>query len=137
MTFNNAFDHFQHIAEIIRTNGTCAIAAQDIINWKMKEVHTGTLVGAVPYSNGTVFHLSIGPYDSGTSHPNKFGAHISLPNGSKCVWFDWNENSDPKHQSPHVQFSENPKKRLGIFDQENWNEICNKLRHLKNTYGNM
>lgn len=136
-TFNNSFDHFQHIADTIRTNGTYAITTQDIIGWNMKEVHNGTLIGAVPYSDGTVFHLSIGSYEFGTSYPKKFGAHVRLPNGSKCVWFDWNEQSDLKHQNPHVQFSENPEKRYSIFDQHSWTEVCHKLHHLKNTYGTL
>ena len=137
MTFNSAFDHFQHIADVIRTSGTYAIATQDIVNWNMKEVHKGTLIGVVPYSDGTVFHLSIGSYESGTSYPNKFGAHVTLPNGSKSVWFDWNEYSDPKHQNPHIQFSDNPKRRLIISEQQNWTEICSTLQHLKNSYGTL
>jgi len=137
MTFNSAFDHFKHIAGVICEKGTYAIATQDIIDWNMKEVHTGTLIGVVPYSDGTVFHLSIGSYEFGTSYPNKFGAHVTLPDGSKCVWFDWKTYSDSKHQNPHVQFSGNPKRRLSIFDQKNWTEICSTLEHLKNSYGTM
>lgn len=135
--FNNAFDHFQHIASTIRTHGTYAIATQDIVNWNLKEVSNGTLIGPVPYSDGTVFHLSIGSYKSGTSYPNKFGAHVTLPNGSKCVWFDWNERSFLKHRKPHVQFSDNPNKRYNILEQKGWTEICDKLQHLKNVYGTL
>jgi hypothetical protein len=137
MAFNSAFDHFQHIADVIRKTGTYAIATQEIINWKMEEVQKGTLIGTVPYSDGTVFHLSIGSYESGTSYPDKFGAHVTFPNGTKCVWFDWNQNSNPKHQNPHVQFSDNPKKRLIISDQQNWTEICDTIQHLKNSCGTL
>ncbi|MBI1802888.1 MAG: hypothetical protein HY033_00720 [Ignavibacteriae bacterium] len=66
MIFNDAFDHFQHVTNVIRTNGTHEITPQNITDWNMREVHTGTLIGVVPYPNGTVSHLSIGLYDLGT-----------------------------------------------------------------------
>jgi hypothetical protein len=135
--YESAFDQFRYIVDTIRTNGTYAIITEDISNWKMNEVHNGTLIGTIPYSDGTVFSLSVGPYEVGTSYPKKFGAHIILPNGNKCVWLDWTEYSNPRHQHPHVQFFENPKKHYDIFNGKHLEYIYNKLQSFKNSYGTL
>jgi hypothetical protein len=135
--YESAFDQFRYIVDTIRLNGTYTIFTKDISSWEMKEVHDGTLIGTVPYSDGTVFSLSVGSYEVGTSYPKKFGAHILLPNGKKCVWLDWNEYSNPRHQRPHVQFSENPKKHYDIFNGEQLEYIYNKLQSFKDSIGTL
>jgi hypothetical protein len=131
---DDAFGHFYNTIEVIRRKGTAAITPQHITSWHLEEVADGTMIGMVPFPNGTVFHLSIGSYENGTSYPTKFGAHVTIPNGSKVVWFDWKVYSDEKHKNPHVQFSDKPSKRYSIFDDADWLAISNKLDLLKRSY---
>jgi hypothetical protein len=131
----SAFEQFQLIIDSIRTHGTCKVITKDLSAWNMKETQEGTLIGSMPYNDGTVLALSVGPFQAGTSYPFKFGAVVRDSSGHKCAWFDWNEKSNKKHQNPHVHFIEESKRRYNIYDQNDWSLICDRLHSFKDRCG--